>query len=177
MTDDKYLVDLRHLADLNKTTVYIGLSECLELQYPTETMDDLVNLLNYMKRHFENMVGKIELKVDLDVFYSLLEKIKANRDYIHELDNYIIDANKKLKEDKGWSKDDMTTVGVPSNSLRVTLDELIVLYKVMEELESLYKFIEKERIVFWKISRYFSNIKSIKDMLEKRLAFAIISKR
>ncbi|ADK13143.1 MULTISPECIES: hypothetical protein [Clostridium] len=169
--NNKYLVDLRHLIDLSRIKAYIEISNCIEFQHPTDVMDNLTRLLSYANKNSICMPKQI----DTGIFNSLIKKVEANRDYLHELNEYIEDSSRKLKEDNGWEENDMSKVGIPRSSFGITLEELIVFYKVLENLENCYDIIKNDIVTFWSVETYFNNIKTIKNMLEKRLAHAIIN--
>jgi hypothetical protein len=172
--DEKYLVDLRHLIDLNKGTVYINVASCFECQYPTEGMNALYSLL----KHIDNNLDKFEHKdINKSIFYSLIQKIDDNRKWLHELNEYILEANSKLKIDKGYSESDFAKVGIPHGSFDITLEELIVFYKILVILQESYEDIKGHIIYSWSISNYFRHIEAIKTMLEKRLMYAFIKSR
>jgi uncharacterized FlgJ-related protein len=143
----------------------------MEFQHPTYVMDNIYRLLNYANK---NSIC-IPEQIDISIFNNLLKKVEANKDYLHELNEYIQASNRKLKEHKGWKENDMSEVGIPRSSFRITLKELIVFYKVLEKLENCYDIIKNDIIIFWSAETYFNNIKTIKNMLEKRLAHAIIN--
>lgn len=172
--NDKYIVDLRHLVDLNKTTVYIEVSSCFEYTYPTEGMDLLCHLLKYVQKHINEWPFE---KIDASVFNNLVKKVEDNKKYLYELDSYIKCANKKLKKDKGWPEKDIASVGLPKESFKITIEELIVFYKSLELFEEYYDKVKEEIFIAQSTKSYFKNIEAIKHMLEKRLAYAIINKR
>lgn len=171
--NDNYLVDLRHLIDLNKTKVYIDISSCMQYSYPTEAMDDLVNLLVGMRQYISHTFNQ----TDMNIFNDLLEKVKDNRDYLYELDEYICHCNKQLKKDKGWSEDDSASVGIPKSNFQITLEELIVFYNVLEEFEKNYNIIKPSITGLWGAKSYFYDVRAIKDTLQERLTYAIVSTR
>lgn len=172
--DDKYMVDLRHLVDLNKTTVYIEVSSCFEYKYPTEGMNILCHLLRYVQKHINERLFE---NIDASAFNNLVKKVEDNKNYLYELDRYIEFTNKKLKKDKGWDEDDCASVGLPKQSFEITIEELIAFYKSLELLEECYDKVKEEIIIAQSISNYLKDIEAIKGMLEKRLAYAIINKR
>lgn len=169
--NNHYWVDLRNLIDLSRIKVYIEISNCIEYQHPIYVLDNLTNLLNCINRN-SNCMPK---KINIDVFNSLLRKVEENKNYLHELDRYIEYSSKILKENNGWEKDDSAKVGIPRSSFQITLEELIVFYKVLEKLEKCYDIMKHDIIMLWPVETYYTSIKTIKDMLEKRLAHAIIN--
>ncbi|AUM88272.1 hypothetical protein [Clostridium botulinum] len=169
--NDKYIVDLRHLVDLNKTKVYIEVSSCLEYEYPTEGMNWLYHLLSYVQNHINEFQFK---EIKASVFNNLLKKIEENKNYLYELDNYIEFANENFKKDKGWTQDNATSIGLPKASFKITIEELIEFYKSLEQLERYYDMLKEKISIGWTCNKYFKNIENIKNMLEKRLAFAMI---
>lgn len=171
--DNKYLVDLRYLVDLSKIKVCIEISNCIEYENPLSVMDNLTRLLDFINNNQDYMPKKI----NINVFNSLLKKVKLNRDFVYELDTYINESSEKLKKDKGWDKTDLAKVGIPRSSFEITLQELIIFYKVLESLENCYNIIKDDTILFFGEATYFNNIKTIKNMLEKRLAYAILNIR
>ncbi|NFN85940.1 hypothetical protein FDF31_03815 [Clostridium sporogenes] len=172
--DDKYIVDLRHLVDLNKTKVYIEVSSCIEYDYPTEGMNRLYHLLSYIQNHINELPFE---EINASVFNNLLKKIEDNKNYLYELDDYIQSANKNLKKDKGWTQDDAASVGLPRESFKITIEELIEFYKSLEQLERYYDIVKEEISIGHSINIYFKNIENIKNMLEERLAYAMVNRK
>ncbi|GCD13250.1 hypothetical protein [Clostridium tagluense] len=178
--EEKYLVDLRHLIDFNKLTTYIDVSDCFEYQYPTNGMDMLYSLLRYAKENLATFRFDI---TDKTVFYSFMNKIEDNKNMLLELNKYILFANNKLKLDKGLLEGDALKVGLPQASFVITLEELIIFYKILEKLQESYENIAKWSIsegnigtCFRNVGTYFRNIETIKTMLEKRLMYKLTNR-
>lgn len=169
----EYLTDLMHLIDISKTEVYINVSGCFGYTHPVEGMKIFCILLDYIEKHISDY-WKYE-KIDRNIFSSLVRKINSNKDKLQENDRYICYANKKLKEDKGWNEDVHVSVGLPKSAFIVILEELIVLYTVIELLEEDYCMITKNYTIMWSITNHFEYMRDIKEMLEKRLASAMIN--
>ena len=172
--DEKYLVNLRHLIDLNKITVYIDIGSCFEYSHPTEGMNILCSLLKYVEQNLDDFPFKDINKI---VFKGFIKKIEHSKDCLYELDNYIKSASSKLKIDKGWTEHDAAKVGLPKDSFNITLEELIVFYYVLEKLQDSYQNIKENFIMLWNFTTYFKNIENIKTRLEKRLMYAVVRSR
>lgn len=171
--EEKYLVDLRHLIDLNKLTVYINLSDCCEYDYPTDLMNYLCSLLKYVKENINDLCFYDIKDINKNVFDSLIKKITKYKDWIYTLDDYISFANDKIKSDRGWPQNALSHIGLPNDSLQITLEELIIFYKVLENVQSSYNDIKENHLTYSNVYCYVMNIENIKTMLEKRLMYTI----
>ncbi|GCD13251.1 hypothetical protein [Clostridium tagluense] len=109
--EEKYLVDLRHLIDLNKLNVYINISNCFEYDYPTDSMNYLCALLKYVRTNINDWCFNNIKDININIFDSLIKKVNKNKDWLYTLDDYIEYASDKLKSDKGWSKENLAKVG------------------------------------------------------------------
>lgn len=170
--DKEYIEDLKHLIDISKTKVNIEVSNRFEYMHPIDVIKYFYPVIKHLRDNIERY--EVVMKFDRKVLDSLVSKLENNKESLCELDRYINYANDKLKEDKGWTKNDCVQVGLPKEAFEVTVEELIVFYNCLELLESYYPYISKDIVIPWSIESHFKYMNDLKGMLEKRLAFAII---
>lgn len=172
--EDKHLVDLRYLIDLNKTEVFIELSNCLKFTNPVDAINKVLGFLELAKKNADNYIIK---KIDRETFDKLYEKVKVNADEIEEQNTYLAEANRKYYKDKGYNEPNTARVGYPHQPFSLTLNELTALHKVLEAVENIY---DKTKILlpgYHRTGAFFDDLTSLKHELEARLAYAIISER
>ena len=160
-------MDENYLVDLNKLNAYIDISSCFEYQHPMDGMNMLYTLLEYVSKNLDTFDFD---DINKTIFYSFMQKFKANKDLLCEQNKYLLSATNKLKFNKGLPESDWAKVSLPQEAFYITLKELILFYRVLATLQDCYEdIIIENSILSWNIGSYFRNTEALKTMLEKRL--------
>jgi len=159
--------------NLGSVKVGIDVSRCFEYSHPIDSMEMLLNLLKWIEKNIDNLSSYNVNKSSLE---SLINKFEENMNYIYEHDFYLKEATSKYKKHKGFSDKELLTVGVPKGSFEITLEELLNFHKGISILEEEYDYVRKNNLLIGDSVYYFRSLECIKNMLERRLTYAIANK-
>jgi hypothetical protein len=166
-------MDTVNLIDLGDISVYVRITRCFRYLSSYEGIRSIYRILKFYPKYGYGVQIK---PINISVINSLTYKIGEYESQISEQDSYILYAGEKFKQHKGWSEDDLFRLGMPDDSLGLTLLELIELYNFISQAQDLYSDISKEISIEWaSVKDYVVDIESIKNTLESTLAMSLVS--